>query len=1067
MIKPKKVLVLGSGSLKIGQAGEFDYSGSQCLKALREEGIQTVLINPNIATIQTSEGMADKIYFLPVTPYFVEKVIEKEKPDGIMLSFGGQTALNCGVKLFDSGIFKKHEVTVLGTQIDAIKNTEDRKLFVKKLNEINLKTPESQAANSVEEAAKVAKKLTYPVMLRVAYALGGAGSGVALDEKELTEKAKRAFAYSNQVLVEKYLGGWKEIEYEVVRDAHDNCITVCNMENFDPMGIHTGESIVVAPSQTLTNSEYHKLRDLAIQVIRHLGIVGECNIQYALDPYSEDYRIIEVNARLSRSSALASKATGYPLAFVAAKLSLGYSLVDLENSITKSTKSCFEPALDYIVIKMPRWDLQKFKRVSFEIGSEMKSVGEVMAIGRKFEEVIQKAIRMLNINLHGLVANNIKFNDVEKELRIPTDKRLLMIVEALKRNISVNRIHELTKIDKWFLYKIKNVIDTEKELTEYDLENVPKELLKLSKQQGYSDFQIAKILFKNDRSNMESKKLEVRKLRKKYNIVPAVKQIDTLAAEYPAKTNYLYMTYNGEDDDIKFDAKKNIIVLGSGAYRIGSSVEFDWCCVNSVLALRKLGYSTIMINYNPETVSTDYDICDRLYFDELTFERVLDIYEKENPGGIIISMGGQIPNNLAMKLHRQNVRILGTSPLNIDRAEDRHKFSGMLDSLGIDQPAWTEAKSIDEADKFASEVDYPVLIRPSYVLSGAAMSVAADKKELDQYLQKAVDVSKEHPVVISKFITNAKEIEIDAVSDKGEVMIYAISEHIENAGVHSGDATMALPPQFTYTETIKKIKDITKKIAKSLEITGPFNIQFIAKENQIKVIECNLRASRSFPFVSKVTKYNFIDLATKAMLGINIKGEYNTLNLNYVGVKAPQFSFSRLHGADPILSVEMASTGEVACLGDDLNEAFLKSLLSVGFTMPKKNILLSTGPIKNKAYLLESIKKLSEMGFEFYATEGTAKFLEENKIPVKRLHWPLEEKEPNALTFLKERKIDLVINIPKSYEEEEITNDYVIRRKAVDFNIPLLTNAQIVKLFVESISRKKMEDLEIKCWDEY
>ncbi len=1067
MNKPKKVLVLGSGSLKIGQAGEFDYSGSQCLKALREEGIQTVLINPNIATIQTSEGMADKIYFLPVTPYFVEKVIEKEKPDGIMLSFGGQTALNCGVELFDAGIFKKYNVTVLGTQIDAIKNTEDRELFVNKLNEINLKTPESQAANSVEEAVKIAKKLTYPVMLRVAYALGGAGSGVALDEKELTEKAKRAFAYSNQVLVEKYLGGWKEIEYEVVRDAHDNCITVCNMENFDPMGIHTGESIVVAPSQTLTNSEYHKLRDIAIQVIRHLGIVGECNIQYALDPYSEDYRIIEVNARLSRSSALASKATGYPLAFVAAKLSLGYSLIELENSITKVTKSCFEPALDYIVIKMPRWDLQKFKRVSFEIGSEMKSVGEVMAIGRKFEEVIQKAIRMLNINLHGLVANNLNFNDVEKDLSVPTDKRLLMIVEAMKRGISIDRIYELTKIDRWFLHKIRNVVDTEKELIEYNLENVPRELLKLSKQQGFSDFQIAKILFKSDRNNMELKKLEVRKLRKKYNIIPAVKQIDTLAAEYPAKTNYLYLTYNGEGDDISFDVKKSMIVLGSGAYRIGSSVEFDWCCVNSVLALRKLGYSTIMINYNPETVSTDYDVCDRLYFDELSFERVLDIYDKENPEGVIISMGGQIPNNLAMKLHRQNVRILGTSPLNIDKAEDRHKFSGMLDSLKIDQPAWTEAKSIDEADKFASEVDYPVLIRPSYVLSGAAMSVASDKKELDQYLQKAVEVSKEHPVVISKFITNAKEIEIDAVAGRGEIMIYAISEHIENAGVHSGDATMALPPQFTYIETIKKIKGITKKIAKSLDITGPFNIQFIAKENQIKVIECNLRASRSFPFVSKVTKYNFIDLATKAMLGIDIKGKYNTLNLDYVGVKAPQFSFSRLHGADPVLSVEMASTGEVACLGNDLNEAFLKSLLSVGFVIPRKSILLSTGPIKNKAYLLESIKKLYEMGFEFYATEGTAKFLEQNEINVKMLHWPLEKKEPNALTYLKERKIDLVINIPKSYEEEEITNDYLIRRKAVDFNIPLLTNAQIAKLFVESISKKKMEDLEIKSWDEY
>jgi len=1011
--------------------------------------------------------MADKIYFLPVTSYFVEKVIAKEKPDGIMLAFGGQTALNCGVELFDSGVFEKYNVKVLGTQIDAIKNTEDRELFVKKLNEIRLKTPESQAANSVEESLKIAKKLGYPVMLRVAYALGGQGSGVALNEEELKEKAKRAFAYSSQVLVEKYLGGWKEVEYEVVRDSYDNCITVCNMENVDPMGIHTGESIVVAPSQTLTNSEYHKLRSISIQVIRHLGIVGECNIQFALYPYSEDYRIIEVNARLSRSSALASKATGYPLAFIATKLALGYSLIELDNKITKVTKSCFEPALDYIVIKIPRWDLQKFKMVSFEIGSEMKSVGEVMAIGRKFEEVVQKAIRMLSINLHGLVGNNIKFNDVEKELKNPTDKRLLAIVEALKREISIDKIHDLTKIDKWFLYKINNVVETEKELLKYGINNAPKELLKLAKQQGFSDFQIARILFKEDKKDMVSKKLEVRKLRKKFKIFPVVKQIDTLAAEYPAITNYLYLTYNGEEDDIDFKKKKSVIVLGSGAYRIGSSVEFDWCCVNAVFTLRKLGYQTIMINYNPETVSTDYDVCDRLYFDEMSFERVLDIYEKENPLGIIISMGGQIPNNLAMRLHSQNVRILGASPLSIDQAEDRHKFSLMLDKLEIDQPEWTEAKSVDEADKFADKVGYPVLIRPSYVLSGAAMSIASDRKELEQYLRKAAEVSKEHPVVISKFITDAKEIEIDAVAQNGEVIIYAISEHIENAGVHSGDATMALPPQFTYLETIRKIKEISKEISKALKITGPFNIQFIAKENQIRVIECNLRASRSFPFVSKVTKYNFIDLATKAMLGIDIKGKYNTIDLDYIGLKAPQFSFSRLHGADPVLSVEMASTGEVACIGNDLNEAFLKSLLSVGFVMPKSNILLSTGPIKSKAYLLESCRKLADMGFKMYATEGTARFLKENNIKVSLLYWPLEKKEPNALTYLKERKIDLVINIPKSYEEEELTNDYLIRRKAVDFNIPLLTNAQIAKLFVESISKKKMEDLEIKSWEEY
>ncbi|HLC56303.1 MAG TPA: carbamoyl-phosphate synthase (glutamine-hydrolyzing) large subunit [Candidatus Nanoarchaeia archaeon] len=1066
MEKPKKVLVLGSGSLKIGQAGEFDYSGSQCLKALKEEGIKTILINPNIATIQTSEGMADKIYFLPVTPHFVEGIIKKEKPDGIMLSFGGQTALNCGVELEDSGILKKYNVNVLGTQVDVIKNTEDRKLFIKKLNEINLKTPESETCNSSEKAVEIANNLGYPVMIRVAYALGGAGSGVALNDNELLIKVKRALAYSNQVLIEKYLGGWKEIEYEVVRDSHDNCITVCNMENFDPMGIHTGESIVVAPSQTLTNNEYHNLRDISIKVIRHLGIVGECNIQYALDPVSEDYRIIEVNARLSRSSALASKATGYPLAFVATKLALGYSLIEIENRVTKITKSCFEPSLDYLVVKIPRWDLQKFKGVSFEIGSEMKSVGEVMAIGRKFEEVIQKAIRMLSIGLHGLVANNLRFNDIEKELSNPTDKRLLVIVEAIKKEMSIDKISELTKIDKWFLYKIKNVVETEKELLKYDVLNIPKDLLKKSKEQGFSDFQIAKILYK-DNINMEERLLKVREIRKRYNIIPVIKQIDTLAAEYPAKTNYLYLTYNGEEDDIILNEKNNIIVLGSGAYRIGSSVEFDWCCVNSVLTLKNLGYSTVMINYNPETVSTDYDVCDRLYFEELSFERVLDIYEKENPHGIIISMGGQISNNLAIRLYRQYVRILGTSPLSIDRSENRHKFSELLDLLNIDQPKWTEAKSIDEVHNFSEGVNYPVLIRPSYVLSGAAMSVASNREELEFYLQKAVDISKEHPVVISKFITNAKEIEIDAVAHNGELIIYAISEHIENAGVHSGDATMVLPPQFTYLETIKKIKEVTKKIAKSLEITGPFNIQFIAKDNNIKVIECNLRASRSFPFVSKVTKHNFIDIATKAILNIPNKEKYNTLDLDYVGVKAPQFSFSRLQGADPILSVEMASTGEVGCLGNDLHEAFLKSLLSVGFNIPHSNILLSTGTIKNKAYLLESIKKLIELNFKLYATGGTAKFLKENNIPVEVLYWPLDEKEPNVLTYIQEKKIDLVINIPKSYEEEELTNDYLIRRKAVDFNIPLLTNEKITKLFIDSISKKKINDLEIKSWDEY
>jgi len=1016
--------------------------------------------------VQTSKGMADKIYFLPVTPYFVEQVIKKEKPDGIMLAFGGQTALNCGVELYDKGILKRYDVEVLGTQVQTIKDTEDRNLFIKRLTEINVNVAESKAVNSIKEGIKVAKKIKYPVMARVAYALGGRGSGIADNEKELKEILTKAFSYSNQILVEKYLGGWKEVEYEVVRDSYDNCITVCNMENLDPMGIHTGESIVVAPSQTLTNAEYHKLREIAIRVIRHLGIVGECNIQYALDPESEDYKVIEVNARLSRSSALASKATGYPLAFIAAKLALGYSLTELENSITKTTKACFEPALDYIVIKIPRWDLEKFKKVSFQIGSEMKSVGEVMAIGRNFEEVLQKALRMLGVGLHGLVCNSIKTNDnLNSELKNPTDKRILAIAQALEKSYSINKIYSLSKIDKWFLYKIKNIVDTEKELKKHNIKNIPKELLKLAKQQGFSDFQIARRLFKN--KDHEDNLLKVRNLRKKHNILPYVKQVDTLAAEYPAKTNYLYLTYNGSRDDIKFDNENSAIVLGSGAYRIGSSVEFDWCCVNAVLSLKDLKYKTIMINYNPETVSTDYDVCDRLYFEEMTFERVLDIYEKENPNGIVVSMGGQIPNNLAMRLHKQKVKILGTSPLNIDNAEDRHKFSKLCDELNIDQPEWIEATTIKAAEEFANRVQYPVLIRPSYVLSGAAMSVAFNKKDLDRYLQKATEVSKEHPVVISKFITNAKEIEIDLVAYKGKTLIYAISEHVENAGVHSGDATMVLPPQFTYIETIRRIKDIAKKLAAALEITGPFNIQFIAKANEIKVIECNLRASRSFPFVSKVTKYNFIDIATKAMLDIVKKERYNTLDLDYVGVKAPQFSFSRLHGADPILSVEMASTGEVACLGKNINEAFLKSLLSVGFKIPKKNVLLSTGPVKSKAYLLESAKQLRKMNFNLYATKGTHDFLKRNGVDTKVLFWPLEKKEPNTLTYLKERKIDLTINIPKNFEEEELENDYLIRRRSVDFNIPLLTNPQNTKLFIESISKLKMKDLKIKDWEGY
>ena len=1068
MKKPKKVLVLGSGSLKIGQAGEFDYSGSQCLKALREEGIKTILINPNIATIQTSKGMADKIYFLPVTPYFVEKVIEKEKPDGIMLSFGGQTALNCGVELHDKGVFKKYKVNVLGTSIQAIKDTEDRLLFKKRLAEIDVKVPESEAVIGINEGIKVAKKINYPVMARVAYALGGQGSGIAYNKKELKEILARAFSYSKQILVEKYLGGWKEIEYEVVRDSYDNCITVCNMENFDPMGIHTGESIVVAPSQTLTNSEYHKLREISIKVIRHLGIVGECNIQYALDPESEDYRIIEVNARLSRSSALASKATGYPLAFIAAKLALGYSLTELENSITKVTKACFEPALDYIVIKIPRWDLEKFRRVDFHIGSEMKSVGEVMAIGRKFEEVLQKGLRMLGIGLHGLVYDKAKINgDLDSELKNPTDKRVIAVAEAIKKGYSIDKIHSLSRIDKWFLHKIKNIVDTANEIKKCNAKDVPKDLLKLAKQQGFSDFQIASMLFKGHDANYEKNTLAVRELRKKYKIMPVVKQIDTLAAEYPAKTNYLYMTYNGEEDDIKFENKNSVVVLGSGAYRIGSSVEFDWCCVNAVMTLRSLKYNTIMVNYNPETVSTDYDICDRLYFEEMSFERVMDIYEKETPLGIILSMGGQIPNNLAMRLYRNNATVLGTSPLSIDNAENRHKFSALCDKFGIDQREWSEASSANEAEKFAEKVDYPVLIRPSYVLSGAAMAVAFNRSELHKYLEKATEVSKEHSVVVSKFITNAKEIEIDAVAYKGEILIYAISEHVENAGIHSGDATMILPPQFSYLETIKRVKDITRKIAHALSITGPFNMQFIAKSNEIKVIECNLRASRSFPFVSKVTKYNFIDMATKAMIGIKESGKYNTIDLDYVGVKAPQFSFSRLRGADPVSGVEMASTGEVACLGENINEAFLKSLFAVGFELPKKNILLSTGTVKDKADLLESVRKLKEMGYELYATLGTHKFLEQNGIKNMMLNWPLDKKEPNALTYLKEKKIDFVVNIPKSYEEEELENDYLIRRAAVDFNIPLITNVQNAKLFVDSISKLKMEDLKVKEWDEY
>jgi len=1058
--KFKKVLILGSGAIKIGEAGEFDYSGSQAIKALKEEEVKTILVNPNIATVQTSEYLADKIYFLPVDAYFVEKIIEKERPEGILLGFGGQTALNVGVELFTRGIFKKYKVDVLGASVEAIQNTEDRELFKKKLQEIDLKTPLSSSVANVEEALNAAEQIGYPIMCRIAYALGGLGSGIAHSREQLKKIAEKAFSFTKQVLIEEYLYGWKEIEYEVVRDCYNNCITVCSMENVDPMGIHTGESIVIAPVQTLTAAENFKLRSIAIKLIRHLGIIGECNVQFALNPKSQNYRIIEVNARLSRSSALASKATGYPLAFIAAKLALGYSLTELDNIITRETSACFEPALDYIVLKYPRWDLQKFKKVSSNINTEMKSVGEIMAIGRSYEEVLQKAIRMLDIGIDGLVCNNLKFKDLNTELKEPTDKRMFAIVEAIKRGYSIERIYQLSKVDPWFLYKMRNIVEIERKLQQYQIKELPENLLKEAKQKGFSDIQIAMLT--------QTDELAVREKRKKLGIVPCVKQIDTLAAEYPAKTNYLYLTYNGCKDDFNFKDKKQVIVLGGGAYKIGSSVEFDWCCVNSVKTLKDLKYNTIMVNYNPETVSTDYDICDKLYFDELTFERVWDIYEKENPLGIIISMGGQIPNNLALKFHKMGVKILGTNPVNIDIAEDRHKFSQLLDNLNIDQPIWEELTSLEEAEKFANRVGYPVMIRSSYILSGAAMSIALNKRELKKYLKKASDISPEHPVVVSKFIVKAKEIEIDAVANKGEVYCYAISEHIENAGVHSGDATIVLPPQRTYLETMRKIKIITQKIAKSLSISGPFNLQFIAKDNEIKVIECNLRASRSFPFVSKVLKINFIELATKIIMGENMpKINISPFDLDYVGVKAPQFSFTRLKGSDPVLGVEMVSTGEVACLGDDFNEAFLKSLISVGFKMPKKTVLLSTGPIDSKAEFLESSKILEKMGFKFYATKGTADFMRANNIKAKVLYWPLENKEPNTLNYIADKKIDLVINIPKNAQKEELDNDYLIRRKAVDSNVPLITNIKLAKRLVEALNNIELKDLKVKSWDEY
>ncbi len=1058
--KFKKVLILGSGAIKIGEAGEFDYCGSQAIKALKEEKIQVILVNPNIATVQTSENMADKVYLLPVNDYFVEKIIEKERPDGILLGFGGQTALNVGIELFKKGVFQKYQVNVLGTSVEAIRDTEDRKLFSKRLQEINLEIPKSNAVTSVEEALDTAKELGYPVMCRIAYALGGLGSGIAYNSSQLKSIAEKAFAYTEQILIEECLAGWKEIEYEIVRDRYDNCIAVCSMENVDPMGIHTGESIVVAPVQTISASENYKLRSYAIKLIRYLGIVGECNIQFALDPNSENYRVIEVNARLSRSSALASKATGYPLAFIAAKLALGYGLTELKNIITCTTSACFEPALDYIVLKYPRWDLEKFKKVTTDIGSEMKSVGEVMAIGRSFEEVLQKAIRMLDIGMHELVGNKVEFEDLERELKSPTDKRMFAIARAIEDGYPLAEIYRLSGVNPWFLHKIKNIIATKEKLEQLSGSELSFSLLAEAKKQGFSDYQIALLT--------GSDELTIRKKRKELGIIPSVKQIDTLAAEYPAKTNYLYLTYHGQEDDLSFQEKNQVIVLGGGPYRVGSSVEFDWCCVNAVKTLKKLNYHTIMINYNPETVSTDYDICDKLYFEELTLERILDIYEKEKPLGIIIAMGGQIPNNLALRFSQANIKVLGTDPLNIDTAEDRHKFSSLLDKLQIDQPAWEELTSIEEAENFAEKVGYPVLIRPSYILSGAAMSIALNKRELTKYLKKASNVSKDYPVVVSKFIENGKEIEADAVAKNGKLICYAISEHIENAGVHSGDATIVLPPQRTYLETLRKIKIVTRKIAQSLQISGPFNIQFIAQDNKIKVIECNLRSSRSFPFVSKVVKLNFIDLATRIIMGEEVpENNYSFFDLDFVGVKAPQFSFSRLKGSDPVLGVEMVSTGEVACLGDDFNEAFLKSLISVGFRLPRKNILLSTGPLESKVDFLESTRILKQMNYKFYATRGTANFMKENGLEAEVLYWPSENQEPNVITYLVNRKIDLVINIPKNTETVELDNDYIIRRKAVDFNIPLITNITFAKRFVEALREVKLEDLKVESWDYY
>ena len=1069
----KKVLLLGSGALKIGEAGEFDYSGSQALKALKEEGIETILINPNIATVQTSEGVADQIYFLPVTPYFVEKVIRKERPEGIMLAFGGQTALNCGVALYREGILEKYNVKVLGTPVQAIIDTEDRELFVDKLNEIDVKTIKSEAVENAEDARRAARELGYPVIVRAAYALGGLGSGFCDNEEELDLLVEKAFFFSPQVLVEKSLRGWKEVEYEVVRDRFDNCITVCNMENFDPLGIHTGESIVIAPSQTLTNKEYHKLRELAIRIIRHIGIVGECNVQYAFDPESEDYRVIEVNARLSRSSALASKATGYPLAFVAAKLGLGYGLFDLKNSVTKTTSAFFEPALDYVVCKIPRWDLGKFHGVDKELGSSMKSVGEVMAIGRTFEEAIQKGLRMIGQGMHGFVENKeLVIPDIDKALHEPTDKRIFVISKAFRAGYTIDQVHELTKIDKWFLQKLMNIMNTSEELHQWgnnhkQIADLPADLLKQAKRQGFSDFQIARAI--GYEGDMEDGSLYVRNYRKSLGIVPVVKQIDTLAAEYPAQTNYLYLTYSGTANDVTYlGDHRSIVVLGSGAYRIGSSVEFDWCGVQALNTIRKEGWRSVMINYNPETVSTDYDMCDRLYFDELTFERVMDVLELENPHGVIVSTGGQIPNNLALRLDAQNIHILGTSAQSIDNAEDRDKFSAMLDRIGVDQPEWRALTSLEDINSFVDKVGFPVLVRPSYVLSGAAMNVCSNQEELERFLQLAANVSKKHPVVVSQFIEHAKEVEMDAVAQNGEIIAYAISEHIEFAGVHSGDATIQFPPQKLYVETVRRIKRISREIAKALNISGPFNIQYLAKDNDIKVIECNLRASRSFPFVSKVLKINFIELATKVMLGLPVeKPEKNLFELDYVGIKASQFSFNRLQKADPVLGVDMASTGEVGCIGSDTSCAVLKAMLSVGYRIPKKKILLSTGTPKQKVDMLEAARMLQKKGYDIFATGGSSKFLTENGVENTRVYWPSEEGHPQALEMLHKKEIDMVVNIPKNLTAGELDNGYKIRRAAIDLNIPLITNARLASAFINAFCTMDIDDIAIKSWEEY